>query len=839
MPDPHDAMNPRGALPSATASCVMGLATLASLLCCSLAFAQSAEPSATKPAPWAAMPNPTPAQLQSCTPSDLAWRLRRGAPQPRVRPDPKASVEVEADRISGETSGRTQAAGNVVLRQGPVVVRAPTIEFNKPANALLAQSEGVERVRAERGGDVFTGRLFSLDLDTQKGFVTDPEYFFGRTNAGGRASRIDFDGSQRASITQGDYTSCPRDEASGKQPAWVLKSERVRLDFTTNEGVAEGAVLQFLGVPILAVPVLRFPVTDERKSGWLPPNVNLDNKKGVELGVPYYWNIAPNFDATITPTIYTRRGPAVDTEFRYLRQSYEGVARLDWLPNDRADASRSRHALAWGHRDLAQRGTRFDARIEHVSDERYWKDFPRHLDAFTPRLLRQDVRGEVPWNVGPLEGVAYARLQHWQVAQVVDPNDPLASIVAPYQRSPQLGWRASRPWRAVGANVVVETELNRFTRPSNDSALGNLRPQGWRAHVVGSASRRFGAPGWWIEPALKVNAAAYRTDAPLADGSTDASRVIPTASVDSGMVLERLSNWFGRDFVQTLEPRLRYVNTPRRDQNNLPNFDAAANDFNIVSIFSDNVFSGIDRVSDTHQVTAGATTRWLDPATGAERLRLGLTQRYLFREQRITPDGSPVAQKFSDVLLFGQTSQSERWSLGAAVQYSPEISRVTRSVVSTRYSPGPYRTIGLSYRLTRDASEQVDLGWQWPIFGPGAASGPAREGGSMAAALASGTRDCRGTLYGVGRVNYSYRDSRITDAVLGVEYDAGCWLGRLVFERLSTGRAEATKRLYLQLELTGLSRLGPNPLRLLKDNVPGYRLLREDVAPYGPPAVYE
>jgi LPS-assembly protein len=177
------------------------------------------------------------------------------------------------------------------------------------------------------------------------------------------------------------------------------------------------------------------------------------------------------------------------------------------------------------------------------------------------------------------------------------------------------------------------------------------------------------------------------------------------------------------------------------------------------------------------------------------------------------------------VLLLGSTTLVPQWTLGASVQYRPDIGRVARSIVSARYSPGPYRTIGATYRLARELSEQVETAWQWPIYGVTPDQKPR-----------GGNADCKGSLYSVGRINYSTRDSRITDSVLGLEYDAGCWIGRVVAERLSTGRSEATTRLLLQLELVGLSRLGTNPLQVLKDNIPGYRLLREDgVTPVSSP----
>jgi LPS-assembly protein len=210
------------------------------------------------------------------------------------------------------------------------------------------------------------------------------------------------------------------------------------------------------------------------------------------------------------------------------------------------------------------------------------------------------------------------------------------------------------------------------------------------------------------------------------------------------------------------------------------------------------------------------TTRWLDPGDGREALRLGVAQRYLLRDQQITPDGVPITQRLSDLLLIGSARLTNRWSFDGAIQYGSQNDRINRSVIGARYTAGPFRTLSANYRLTRGASEQIDVGWQWPVYRA-----------DPAAAAAGG---CSGTLYTVGRINYSMRDSRITDSLAGLEYDAGCWIGRIVGERVSTGRAQATTRLMLQLELVGLSRLGSNPLAVLKDNIPGYTLLRDERA---------
>ncbi len=724
---------------------------------------------------------------------------------------------LSARELRGRPDKDVVAEGDVELRRAGVVIKADRLSYDQITD--LAAGRG--NVQVSRDGNLFSGPEMEIKLRSFEGFFQNPTYFFGRVRAGGVAQRLDFFGEQRAVATQATYSSCPPDGSGG--PAWLLTSDKVRLNFDANEGIAEGAVLRFLGVPILAAPRLSFPLTDERKSGWLPPTINIDSKSGLQVAMPYYWNIAPNRDATLTPTFAGRRGVGLDSEFRYLASNYNGIASLSLLPNDRT-TGRARYALNWAHdADLAAQ-TQLKLQSLRVSDDAYWKDFPRVLSNagfnFTPRLLLSDLqltRAMSDWST-------YARVQKWQLLQSLD-----APLEAPYERVPQVGARFTKRigWGpGAGFEVSFEGEFNRFANPDNLSASNAGRPTGLRLHALGSVAYPYQTPGWSLTPKLSLNAASYALDAPLTSGSyagrSQMSRLIPSVSLDSAWVFERDTAFFGKAMRQTLEPRVLYVNTPYQNQIGLPNFDAAAKDFNFDSIYTDNGFTGIDRVSDAHQLTAGVTTRVLDPQTGAEALRLGAVQRYLFRDQRVTPDGQPFTQRFSDVLLLGSTSLAANWTLDASVQYSPDIGRTVRSIVGARYSPGPYRTINATHRLARGLGEQLEIGWQWPVYGPASTSAP-----PLFLNTSQGNASCRGTWYTVGRINYSTSESRLTDTVWGAEYDTGCWIGRVVAERLSTGRSEAVTRLLLQLELVGLSRLGSNPLQVLKDNIVGYRLLHD------------
>lgn len=729
-------------------------------------------------------------------------------------------VELSARSLQGRPDLDATAEGAVVLRRGALELQADWLSYEQARD--LATARGQVQVINPNGR--YTGTELQLQLQRFEGYFLEPSYEFDRVQAGGRAARIDFLDSKRSVALQGWYTSCTRDglDASatgpqGQKPAWVLKTDRVQLDFERNEGIAEGAVLRFMDVPILALPTLSFPLGEGRKSGWLPPTLDFDTRSGLSVAVPYYWNIAPQRDATFTPTIITRRGAGMAGEFRYLEPAFNGIVQADVLPNDRV-AGRSRWAL-WGEHDgTLPLGGRWHVDGLRVSDDDWWKDFPKDSRSLNARLLPLRLEAERDFAGAWGQGQLYARMLRWQVLQGSD-----VPVVSPYERAPQFGLQLARTASGPGAglDVRLQTELNRFVLPDRQGS--SSEPTGWRAHAVGSLAVPLRQPGAWVVPRLSLNAASYALDQALADGRTRASRVVPSFSVEAGLVFERDTTWFGRALRQTLEPRALYVNTPFRDQTGLPNFDAAGKDFNFNSIFSDNAFSGVDRVSDAHQVTAGVTTRLIDAASGAEALRLGVAQRYLLRTQQITPDGTPFGKGFSDIFLLGSASPGGGVTVEGALQYSPDNQRPVRTIASARWNPEPFRTISTTYRLTRGLTEQLELGWQWPIW----KSALSRSNGRAAGGTGSAS-SCGGTWYAVGRVNYSMKDSRITDSILGLEYDAGCWILRVVAERQSTGLSEATTHIQLQLELVGLSRLGSNPLKVLKDNIPGYRLLRDE-----------
>ncbi|MEY4415611.1 MAG: hypothetical protein RIQ53_2904 [Pseudomonadota bacterium] len=783
----------------ATLATLLGLATVAAP-----AGAATATTTATDPATPAsggasadAAPAPTVAGpgLRLCSDPALA---PAGAGDDRQRP-----LFLSAGQLTLRPDIAAQAAGGVDLRQGATRIRAEQLDYDAVRDTVQVQGP----VELESPAARVRGQSLQMQVSRLQGHVLAPEFELTALGAGGSARRLDLQGREQLQVEGARYSSCPR--GSGLQPDWLLRADSVSFDLAAQEGVARGAVLEFLGVPILGAPVLSFPLGDERKSGWLPPTlVPVNSRNGLTIGAPYYWNIAPDHDATLTPVFYSRLGLGLQGEARWLRPRDEGQFDGAWLPHDRV-AGTDRHHQRLRLDGTRDGGWRYTLDWLRASDDDYWKDFSGALDSRTPRLLNQS--GRVEWQLPAAwgEGQAWAAVQRWQVLQTALAAD---RIDVPYERAPQLGM-ALAPALPMGLRLQAGGELDRFQR-ADGLAPDSSHPQGWRARASLALERRFGHSGAWLTPRLQTQLTRYELDADGSPALRHAQRIIPTASIEGGLAFDHQGRYFGLDQQVSLEPRLLYVHTPRVDQSGLPLFDTAERDFNLVSLFATNPYLGGDRVADAQMLTLGTTLRWVDVASGAETLRLGAAQRLRFADQRTTLSGEPLTQRFSDVLLEGATSLFKPWHQELTLQYSPDQNSIVRSVAQVRYQPGPYRTLSMGYSMTRAASEQLQAGWQWPVW-----RGSARPLGA-----ADG---CGGTVYAVGRINYSLREARATDALLGVEYDAGCWIGRVALRRQSTGSDQATTALMWQLEFTGLSRIGSSPLQTLKDNVPGYQLLRE------------
>jgi LPS-assembly protein len=715
---------------------------------------------------------------------------------------------VSGDELRGTPDLETVVEGHATLRRGDTVIRADRLEYYAPDD--LARARG--NVHINRAGNVFEGPALDLKVESFEGFFNQPRYRLLRNDAYGQAERVDFIDDKRSIIRNATYTTCQPQDLPGWMPDWILRAASIRIDEEEEVGQAQDATLTFKGVPILPVPSLSFPLSDKRKSGFLPPTVGIDSVSGIEVTVPYYWNIAPNRDLTIFPTLMSKRGVDLGGEFRYLEPTYAGQARLEYLPSDKL-RDRDRWAYAIKHDGVfttAIGGVGLHMDLNRVSDDNYWRDFSRSLGSLTQRLLAND--SNLSWAHGDFS--VTARTLKFQTLQ-----DPAAPITPPYDRLPQVLARYSHENFPGGLDAYAEVDTTRFRA----SEAATLQPNALRTYTLARLSRPWREPGWFFVPKLQLHATRYDFDEPLlATGASSATRVVPTFSLDSGLVFERDASFFGRSFRQTLEPRAFYVHTPYRNQNFLPVYDTARYDFSFATVYTENEFGGNDRIADENLLTLGVGSRLIDSTTGVQAARFDIAQRIRFKDQHVVlPGETPATERLSDILLGTSLNWTQQWATDITLQYNPKTGNSERATVAARYNPAPYHVVSVAYRLQREQpvpSEQLDIGWQWPLgdlFGDRSASrtpGQALGGGRW---------------YSVGRLNTSLKDKRLVDGIIGLEYDACCWIGRIVLERLQSGTSSSNKRILFQLEFVGLSRIGSSALQTLRDNIPRYQFLRE------------
>jgi LPS-assembly protein len=708
--------------------------------------------------------------------------------------DSDAETEVSAEQMTGRPDRELFLERDVEITRGETKVNADHATYWIAEDEVEANGN----VRMTRFGDRYTGDKMRMKIDTGEGYALNPTYHLKETNGQGSAERIDFRSQESADITDGTYSTC-----EGPNPDWYLKSNTMTLDKGRDVGTAGTTIIYFKDVPIIGTPYMSFPLSDARKSGFLPPSIGTSSKGGLEVSIPYYFNIAPNRDFTLTPNYIARRGLQLGGDARYLSQDYAGETKFDYLNND-AQTHTDRYSYSTVHTQRLTPRMTFGWNISGASDDEYPDDFSRNLATSTNRLLLRDMyltySGDF-WN-------ATARASSYQVLQ--DVNSPITS---PYDRLPQLTLNAGRQ-DVHGFDWAATVDATHFQTSDPNPSLNQPR-NGERFVFNPSLSYPIIRPGYFITPKVSLNATSYNVDDATTNGSSSFSRVLPTFSLDSGLIFERESSFLGEGGVQTLEPRIFYVKTPYHDQSQFPVFDSALADLSFPQFFSENRYIGYDRISDANQLTVAMTSRFLEPS-GAERLRVALGQRFYFQDQRVTLPGE-VAQddKKSDFLASADLRLSEQFSTQAALQYSAIDKDITRANYGLSWKPEPKKVLNVTYRVdVPNALRQIDVSGQWPIAD---------------------------RWYGVGRLNYSLSNdyakrpsynqlnvppsNGLTEGLLGLEYKADCWIFRIVAQRTPTSTGEANSSLFFQLELSGLTKLGSDPMLALRRNVPGYQTL--------------
>jgi LPS-assembly protein len=708
------------------------------------------------------------------------------------------AIYLRADRLEGESEKMIEASGKVELRTRRQTVLADWLQYDPATEEVWAKGNVVLR----RGPDTITGPEARFKRSDETGYFKDPAFHIGENNSRGEGKELVFLGENKYQITDMRYTTC----VAGNND-WYLSSSEVDVDRSRMVGTAHNASIIFKGLTVLSAPSIDFPLSNERKSGFLTPVFGSTNSRGLEMSLPYYLNLAPNYDATLTPREMTRRGLQLNGQMRYLFPDSAGEADAEIL-NDSITHT-FRYGLSWKHNQTFESvpGLAGYVNVQKVSDNTYFTDLSDRLVVTSQTELPREVG--LTYNRGPFSFLT--RIQTFQTLQ-----DPANPITPPYFREPQLLMTMS-PVAWNGLNFEASGEYVQFRQPIGTLVTGDRTV----LYPTMTWSQRGNA--WFVTAKTGLHMTHYdfnNSDPP--DPSlmeSQQNRVLSISSIDSGLLFERDTTLFGKPFTQTLEPRAYYVYIPYRNQSQIPPFDTAIDDFNFSQLFTENRYLGSDRIGDANQLTLAAITRLIDSQTGEERMRFAVGQRYYFESQRVVLTEPPRTGNTSDLLLAGEARLSDVWSASGTLEYNLNHPQIERFDSGVRWQPAPGSVLNASYRFNRtqvDSSgvvsqlKQVDISGQFPI----------KDDWSV-----------------IGRWNYSIVDKTTLEGVIGVEYNGGCWAFRIVAQRLTTNTDQVSKSVFVQFELNGLARFGTNPIDVLKRSVPGYLTVTDPAFhPAGPTA---
>jgi len=697
------------------------------------------------------------------------------------------TIHLHADEVELVEEGVSKLTGNVTVQRGSQQLHSDEVVYDESGETIKARGnvgfwdEGVfvasEGARAELGEEIVA-------------FTPAGSFMLEKAHAHGNAAEIRTFGDERVIANDVSYTTCNPDNVE-----WRITAREIELDRTEDTGIARGAALEVMGSRVLYLPRFSFPLSGRRKSGFLTPSYGTSTSGGAEVTFPYYFNLAPNRDATLTARAMSDRGVQAQGELRFLSRAWgSGRFAAEHLSHDsKFDGDRTALDLAHQHHWTGRFST--DTRFEWVSDREYLKDLHTNLSqssrSHLPRRFDAAYRG-AGWD-------ALLRFQDFMTLdRAIAPQD------RPYAQLPRFVVRTNRPERNRAPNLGLEAEVTYFDL--------DRRTTGMRTDLQSFVTFPSDSAGAFFRPKAALHVTGYhlnRTDEEEAAGlDDDPARVLPSVSLDSGLFFDRPLTVSGRALTHTIEPRLHYLLVPYEHQGDLPNFDTTRPAFSFAQLFRENRFSGRDRIGDANQMTLALTSRLLDER-GRERARASVGQIRYFRDRKVTLDPVDAAptSRSSDLVAELEVRPASAWRLGAGLQYDAGGDSTEKGVLNARYQPRPRSLVNVGYRFVRDTGtadgtiEQTDLSFAWPM------------GASWRA---------------VGRWSYALDDdqSHTLDAFGGLEYDTCCWGFRTVVRRYRVsalaGDEDYANAVYLQIHLKGLTSLGQGAEALATRGITGY-----------------
>jgi LPS-assembly protein len=820
---------------------------------------------------WVPREKLTAAQLAETSPycsGTYVEPIRPGMDDKTKMADAPMFVGAKASRYQQEEQVAT-LAGDVVLRQGSMQVEAEEASLHQAEN----RGELNGNVRLRQNGALIVGDHADLQIDTGEAKVDNVEYVMQKSHIRGSALYAKRGENAIIRLKDGTYTTC---EPSSN--AWELKGNNITLNPATGFGTATNATLRVKDIPIFYTPYIYFPIDDRRQSGFLPPSIASGSKTGLMLVTPYYFNLAPNYDATLYPRYMSKRGLLMEGEFRYLTQTSEGQfggAYLNDTDNERAlqtDAKDTRWMINWQHKGGLD--SRLVTQVDYtdISDPYYFQD----LESDQIGIQRRDFinqQGSLTWRGDTY--TARFNVQAFKLATVAD--------ITPYNRLPQITFNGALPYHPGGLNFSYETEAVRFDRnletgnfvdqnglatPQLDTNVTGLaRANGDRLNLAPAISLPLNWTYGFIKPTLKyvytqydlsldnqgkdeLVSTANLTSPTRETFNSSQERAVPIFSVDSGLYFDRNTEWFGKNYRQTLEPRLFYLYVPDKDQNDIPIFDSGESTFNYASLFRDNRFVGSDRIGDENKLSLGITNRWIED-NGFERQRFSIGQAMYFADRKVQLPGidyqtrADATSSVSPYALEYEYHFNRDWRASSDFNWDPDSRKTRSGSAMMHYQPedSPGTIINAGYRYRNDLVRYDQTTGKWSVgggdYGTPGTPGFVKDYYKIQQHDFSVIWPIVPQWSAISRWQYDYNRNRTLEAFGGFEYDNCCWKVRLIsrywvdydeISQLAPQNEQGDHGIFLQVVLKGLGGVtGAKVDSFLNKGIQGYQE-REDKA---------
>ncbi len=686
-------------------------------------------------------------------------------------------IYLESDSADLGQKDVTTFTGSVVVKQNDQRLTADKAQYNKEKQDLLATGN----VKLTTGSLAISGDTLQMNLKTNQGDVQNATYRDSSSRAQGKARSIVFKSESELEMRDATYSTC-----DSSSPDWELRATTINLNNATHQGRASNVVVRFKGIPFLYLPYLRFPIGDERLSGFLFPSFGSSTKNGNELVVPYYWNIHPQFDATITPHYMAKRGTQLRSEFRYLTDSTRGKFNIEYLPDDKITQT-DRQAFSWQHIQKAVGGWSGGINYNYVSDPFYQNDFGGNLEsASLSNLSRQaDIRYDAK------DWLFRGRVQAFQALTGSEQ----------IKRLPQLNLNSRQSILPNKLNTSFQSEWTRFVHSTQ-------APIGDRLVLQPSVTLPFQNAAAYTTFVGSLHYTRYDLERISATENKTPTRTVPIFSMNSGVFFERDSTFNSKKYLHTLEPRLQYLYIPYREQSGLPTFDSATVTNNMNLLFSENRYSGADRINDANQITLGLTSRYINLNSGAEVLTASIGQIYQFEDSQVTLGSAPARTKsWSDLQLDLTFQPVPSLKINGSLIRNQQTRELDKRNIRLQYKTSAEHIINVSYRFERDTLETREISGIWRI-------------------------NPRWSV--LARQHQDLLQNRELETVYGIQYDSCCWGLRLVKRRYYSGAFPNepggdpsnpyNETLFLELELKGLSSFGQKKQidSLLRRGILGY-----------------